>query len=331
MSYVIAEYTGDAVTTDFAFSFSYLDEAYVTFKVTDTLGADVSNSYIGTVINSTTLQITPAPDTGFTVQVKRETTVGDEIFQWAAGAIIRPADLGFSMKTLRDFAEEKVAEAQSAVDLLNEGAALETVAGLSDELAAVAAVAADISVLVEENLSFAAMPDTNLSAIAEGDLVKFDVNGHLINFTPTYISSYTETSTLNDVLTRGAISALDVQVKNMTLTGSARPNAQELGADPASPDIDVSTENVATMSVTTDATVTITGASSSTIGAQCTLIFDGSSAGADRAITLNPGPGITLKAPDSDLTPVLTNGNVMIVAGIVLNATTILVSTQQVT
>jgi len=330
MTYQIAEYTGDASTTDFAFSFSYLDESYVNHKVVTAAGADVTNTYTGAVLNSTTYQITPAPDTGTTVSIKRNTVVSDDTFQWAAGAIIRPADLGYSMKSLRDYAEEKVAEAQASVDLLNESAALETVAGLSSELAAVAAVASDISALVDENLTFASLPDTNLGAITTGDLVQFDANGHLVNFTPTYLTSYTETSTLDDVLARGTVSSRNMQVHDMTLTGSARPNVSALGANPASPAIDVSSENVATMSVTADATVTVTGASASTVGAQCTLIIDGTSAGADRTITLQAGPGITLKAPDADYTPVLTDGNIMVVAGIVMDATTILVSTQQV-
>lgn len=330
MTYQIAEYTGDASTTDFAFNFSYLDESYVTHKILDNSGANVTNTYTGSVLNDTTYQITPAPDTGTTVQIKRNTVVSDDTFAWAAGAIIRPADLGYSMKSLRDFAEEQVAGAEAAVALLNEGAALETVAGLASELATVAAVASDISTLVEQNLTFASLPDTNLGTINPGDLVRFDANGHLVNFTPTYLTSYTETSNLDNVLARGTISSRNIQVHDMTLTGSARPNVNTLGADPVSPALDVSSENAATMSVTADATVTITGASSSTVGAQCTLIIDGTSAGANRTITLQAGPGITLKAPDANYTPVLTDGNIMVVAGIVMNATTILVSTQQV-
>ena len=330
MSYTIPQYAGDGSTTDFTFDFSYLDESYVTFQILNDVGTDLSHNYTGEVLNSTTLRITPAPDTGYSVYVKRDTAVGDENFAYAAGAIIRPADLGYSMKAVRDFAEEKVADARVAVALLEEGDALSTVAGIAADVTTVAAAAADIASLVDQNLTFAALPDTNLAAISTGDLVKFDANGDLVNFTPTYLTSYTETSTLDDVLGRGYISSNNIQVHDVTLTGTARPNTNDLGADPVSPSVDFGEENVASMSVTADNTITFLGAAAATIGSQITVIVDGTSAGGDRTITLAPGAGLTLKAPDANLTPVLTNGNIMIIAGIVLNATTILVSTQQV-
>ena len=57
--------------------------------------------------------------------------------------------------------------------------------------------------------------DVNITGATNGDLLKYD-GSNWTQFTPTYISSYSETSTLDDVVGRGSSTN-----KNVTLTGAS--------------------------------------------------------------------------------------------------------------
>ena len=107
MPTTVHTYTGDGVLTDFTISFSFLDESYVTFKVEDTALADVTSNYTGSMFDANTFRFTVPIPSGFRVTFTRDTQLTDDLFSFATGAVIRPNDLGDSMKTLRDYTEEK--------------------------------------------------------------------------------------------------------------------------------------------------------------------------------------------------------------------------------
>ena len=115
MATTLHNYTGDGTTTAFTVSFDYLSDSYVTFSVKDSTGAtDYTENYTGTVSGST-LTISPAPVSGYQVQIKRATSISDDLFAFETGAVIRPDDLGEAMKTLRDYSEEKADQQANAV------------------------------------------------------------------------------------------------------------------------------------------------------------------------------------------------------------------------
>ena len=115
MATTLHNYTGDGTTTAFTVSFDYLSDSYVTFTVKDSTGAtDYTENYTGTVSGST-LTISPAPVSGYQVQIKRATSISDDLFAFETGAVIRPDDLGEAMKTLRDYSEEKADQQANAV------------------------------------------------------------------------------------------------------------------------------------------------------------------------------------------------------------------------
>ena len=107
MPTTVHTYTGDGVLTDFTISFSFLDASYVTFKVEDTALADVTSNYTGSMFDANTFRFTVPIPSGFRVTFTRDTQLTDDLFSFATGAVIRPNDLGDSMKTLRDYTEEK--------------------------------------------------------------------------------------------------------------------------------------------------------------------------------------------------------------------------------
>jgi hypothetical protein len=78
-------YTGDGTTTDYAFPFAYLSASHV-FVTVD----GVDTPY--TLLSANTVRITPAPASGLTVRVYRDTP-RTPIITWADGAVILGKDM----------------------------------------------------------------------------------------------------------------------------------------------------------------------------------------------------------------------------------------------
>ena len=173
MASTLVTYTGDNLTTDWTFAFEYLADSYVAFTVLDTGNNDVSINYTGELVTASDLRITPAVPLGYTIKVSRSTDVSDDLFGFGAGGVMRPSDIAFAMKSVRDFSEEArydntssdaaIAAAASEVQAIASAAAAatsETNAGTSETNAAASAAAVATS---ETN---AGTSETNAAASA---------------------------------------------------------------------------------------------------------------------------------------------------------------------
>ena len=113
MSVTVNVYNLTSGQSDFTISFSYQKQSYVSVKVEDAAFADVSSNYTGTFTDATTYQFQDSNGaaqqipSGYRVTFTRNTDISDDLFSFAAGTVIRPDALGESMKTLRDYTEEK--------------------------------------------------------------------------------------------------------------------------------------------------------------------------------------------------------------------------------
>lgn len=164
MPTTVHTYTGDGVLTDFTISFSFLDESYVTFKVEDTALADVTSNYTGSMFDANTFRFTVPIPSGFRVTFTRDTQLTDDLFSFATGAVIRPNDLGDSMKTLRDYTEEKHDQtANVTINIANDAitTATQTAATKASEAAASETAAAGSASAASTSASNAATSETN--------------------------------------------------------------------------------------------------------------------------------------------------------------------------
>ena len=86
MAYSYVQYNGDGATTNFAFSFPYLNAADIKVRVDAVL-----TSY--TFLNSSTVVISPAPATGSIIEVRRETPKDNPPVDFSDGSVLREVDL----------------------------------------------------------------------------------------------------------------------------------------------------------------------------------------------------------------------------------------------
>ena len=86
MAYSYVQYNGDGATTNFAFSFPYLNADDIKVRV-DT----VLTSY--TFLNSSTVVVSPAPATGSIIEVRRETPKDNPPVDFSDGSVLREVDL----------------------------------------------------------------------------------------------------------------------------------------------------------------------------------------------------------------------------------------------
>ena len=115
-------FTGNGSQTDFVFPFTYLKPDHVKVSV-----GGIAASF--TLINQTTVRVSPAPAGGTIVRVYRDTP-GDPLVEWNDGAVMLGKDLNLATgqavnvaQEARDAAEESAAIAQSANDFAADAAA----------------------------------------------------------------------------------------------------------------------------------------------------------------------------------------------------------------
>ena len=135
-------YTGDGTTTDWTFSFPYLADDYVTFTVLDAGNQNVTVNYTGELVSTSELRVTPAVPAGYTLTVLRDTAVQDDLFGFGAGGVMRPSDIAFAMKSVRDYSEEARYNNASNTSAIAAAASASLSASEADDSAASAAAAA---------------------------------------------------------------------------------------------------------------------------------------------------------------------------------------------
>ena len=112
MAYSYVQYNGDGATTNFAFSFPYLNAADIKVRVDAVL-----TSY--TFLNSSTVVISPAPATGSIIEVRRETPKDNPPVDFSDGSVLREVDLDL-------LARFNLYTAQEAKDLVDASITLDS-------------------------------------------------------------------------------------------------------------------------------------------------------------------------------------------------------------
>ena len=98
-------FTGDGSTTDFSFTFPYINESDVKVTITDANGVPQSNTAF-TFANATTLSFTSAPASGRTVRIFRDTNLDNAEVTFFAGSAIRAEDLNDNQNQVLFSAQE---------------------------------------------------------------------------------------------------------------------------------------------------------------------------------------------------------------------------------
>lgn len=102
MAYSYVQYTGNGATTNFAFSFPYLDSSHIKVRVDG-----VITSF--TFVNSGTVQISPAPLAGKIIDIRRETPKNIAPVNFTDGSVLLEQDLdllaAFNLYTAQESAD----------------------------------------------------------------------------------------------------------------------------------------------------------------------------------------------------------------------------------
>lgn len=106
-------YTGNGSTTDFPFSFSYINPSYVKVSINGTLTTAF------TFFTASILRFTTAPPLGAAIRIYRETTSNALAADYTAGSALREQDLELTLQQVLDVTQETqtFAENQSTAGL----------------------------------------------------------------------------------------------------------------------------------------------------------------------------------------------------------------------
>ena len=195
-------YTGDGSTTNYAFTFEYLEQSDV--KVT--LDSVATTAF--TFANATTLSFTAAPGSGVAIRIYRDTDVDTLKATFFPGSAIKAEDLNnnytqnnFSAqesKSLASQAPTALANSQTAINTANSAAA--------DASAALAAVNLVVSATTITDV--AALAAFNTSGLSAQDQVAIFNSTGIENYNTTYPSAPQITG-----LPAGLVGATDVTVR----------------------------------------------------------------------------------------------------------------------
>jgi hypothetical protein len=89
--YSYVQYTGNGSTTNYAFSFPYLDASHIKVRVNGVL-----TSY--TYLNSSTVTISPAPEAGALIDIRRETPKDNPPVDFTDGSVLLESDLDLATR-----------------------------------------------------------------------------------------------------------------------------------------------------------------------------------------------------------------------------------------
>ena len=168
-------YNLTSAQSDFTISFEFQKQSYVSVKVEDEALLDVSSNYSGAFTDATTYQFQDSngdPEqipSGYRVTFTRDTDISDDLFTFAAGTVIRPDALGESLKTLRDYTEEKNDQtANVTINIANDAVttATQTSTTKASEASASATAAAGSASAASTSATNAATSETNAATSA---------------------------------------------------------------------------------------------------------------------------------------------------------------------
>jgi hypothetical protein len=176
-------YTGDGSTTNYAFTFEYLEQS----DVKATLDSVATTAF--TFANATTLSFTAAPASGVAIRIYRDTDVDTLKATFFAGSAIKAEDLNNNY-TQNNFSaqESKAASSQAPTALANSLTAINTANdAAADASAALSAVNQVVSATTIATVAALAVFDTS-SLSAQDQVAIFNSTG-IENYNTTYPSA----------------------------------------------------------------------------------------------------------------------------------------------
>ena len=195
-------YTGDGSTTNYAFTFEYLEQS----DVKATLDSVATTAF--TFANATTLSFTTAPGSGVAIRIYRDTDVDTLKATFFPGSAIKAEDLNNNY-TQNNFSaqESKAASSQAPTALANSQIAINTANdAAADASAALNAVNQVVSAQTVATVAALAVLDTS-SLSAQDQAAIFNTTG-IENYNTTYPSAPQITG-----LPAGLVGASDVTVR----------------------------------------------------------------------------------------------------------------------
>lgn len=114
MPYSYVLYTGNGTTTNYTFSFPYLEEANIKVRVNGTI-----TEY--TFLNSSTVTISPAPSAGSIIEIRRETLSETAPVDFTDGSVLLEKDLDLIAKYNLYVSQETADTAEDALRQNSEG------------------------------------------------------------------------------------------------------------------------------------------------------------------------------------------------------------------
>ena len=202
-------YTGDGSTTNYSFTFEYLDQSDVKAELDGT----VTTAF--TFVNATTLGFNTAPGNGVAIRIFRDTSTETLKATFFPGSAIKAEDLNTNF-TQNNFAsqESKADSSQAPQALANSVTAVNTANSAASD-ASVALAAVNNVVAAQAVADVAALAALNTSGLSAQDQVEVFNSTNIQTYNTTYPSAPQITGA-----PVGFVGATDVTVK-LAWTGSA--------------------------------------------------------------------------------------------------------------
>jgi hypothetical protein len=202
-------YTGDGSTTNYSFTFEYLDQSDVKAEL------DGTATTAFTFVNATTLGFNTAPGNGVAIRIFRDTSTETLKATFFPGSAIKAEDLNTNF-TQNNFAsqESKADSSQAPQALANSVTAVNTANSAASD-ASVALAAVNNVVAAQAVADVAALAALNTSGLSAQDQVEVFNSTNIQTYNTTYPSAPQITGA-----PVGFVGATDVTVK-LAWTGSA--------------------------------------------------------------------------------------------------------------
>lgn len=235
MAYATETYTGNGVTTNFALSWAYLDQAHVSATVD---GSSVAFTWL----NDSTITISPAPASGTTVRISRDTSRGTRLVDFTNGENLTEYILDLAMT-------QALYVAQEAFDASE---AVENTAALQDMVdAAEAAKAAAVAAASNANLDATSASGSASSAAASAILADASADAAALSEAAAAgyaTSALLKANNLSDLVSASAArTALGLGTAAVAATGDFATAAQGALADSALQPASLTTTEAATI------------------------------------------------------------------------------------
>jgi len=197
-------YTGNGTTTDFTFTFTYLDKSHVLV----TINGVATTAF--TFFTSSTLRFTSAPANGSAIVIYRSTPSTTLLADFTAGSAIREQDLELDLQQVLNVAQE-----------LKTYVELQSTAGLLDQITAA-------------NTTASSALTSASSAVATANAASTTANGIAATASAANTTANTaNTNATNAVNTANSISATATSAVNTATSAQTTANTAQARADRA--------------------------------------------------------------------------------------------------